>query len=277
MKKLILALLAVGSISAANAQKNTVLLYGNGTFATNKVDYFGGNDVRTTAWGINPGIGYQFSNHMTMGLQGGFNQTRTPYSYETAVLQSATPFNVYATGINNFSTYINNSWSVGGFMRNTVYFGDIFFAYSQLDLSYIAGSNYVDGLSSITRTSYNGFAGAFYPAIGVFIHKGVALNFNVGGVAFSTTSSDDPFVSGESSFIATFGRTVNFGVSRNIGCHTHHARTHVRHESADMGRYSEAREENEEMEDDYSSKKARLKAKRERQKVRIKSQDEDEE
>ena len=53
MKKLILALLAVVSIGTANAQRNSVLMYGNAYVATDNVDY-GPYNVRTTTLGYQP-------------------------------------------------------------------------------------------------------------------------------------------------------------------------------------------------------------------------------
>jgi hypothetical protein len=260
MKKLLLALLAVGGFASANAQKDSWLIYGNAGYATSTVDY-GAYDYRTTAWGINPGVGYQFSNHMTIGLQGGYNNMRTPAS----------------DGIN---TEINKDWSVGGFWRYTHYVGNIFFIFNQMELSYMQGSVQTDGLNN--KSTYNGITGAWYPAIGAFVYKGLAMNFNIGGVGFASyngnnASVNSPDVNG-SAFAITFGRTVNIGISKNISCHKGHGRHHGgNHEpGAEVRRMKIVEDDEEASDDDYSAKKARLKAKREKQKVRIKSGDDDE-
>jgi hypothetical protein len=258
MKKLLLALLAVGGFASANAQKNTVLLYGNAGYASSTVDY-GFASYRTSAWGINPGIGYQFSNHMTIGLVGGYNNMRTPTS----------------DGMNNT---ISKDWSAGAFWRYTHYVGNIFFLYNQMQLSYISGSTQTEGLDD--KDTWDGVSGAWYPAVGAFVCKGLALNFNIGGIGFRSVSGDASSINNPgvatNDFAITMGRSVNFGASLNIGCHKHgrHGGHHAE-PGAEVRRMKIV--EDEEMEDDdYSAKKARLKAKREKQKVRIKSGDDDE-
>lgn len=258
MKKLLLALLAVGGFASANAQKNTWLLYGNAGYASSTVDY-GFSSYRSTAWGVNPGVGYQFSNHITVGLQGGYNNMKTPMS----------------DGLNR---EINKDWSAGAFWRYTHYVGNIFFIYNQLELSYVAGSVQTEGLSN--KSNYDGVAGAWYPAIGAFVYKGLAMNFNIGGVGFSSLSGNpssvgNPDVS-RNDFAITFGRTVNIGVSKNIACHGRHGRSHGHHEPGAEVRRMKIVEDEEESDDDYSAKKAKLKAKREKQKVRIKTGDDEE-
>ena len=106
------------------------------------------------------------------------------------------------------------------------------------------------------------------------------LNFNIGGVSFASYNGNNasvgsPDVNG-SSFAITFGRTVNFGISKNIACHSRHGRHHGHHEPGAEVRRMKIVEDEEEADDDYSAKKARLKAKREKQKVRIKSGDDEE-
>lgn len=258
MKKLLLALLAIGGFASANAQKNTWLLYGNASYSTSTVDY-GSFDYKSTAWGVNPGIGYQFSNHMTIGLQGGYNSMRTPT----------------ADGLNR---EINKDWSVGAFWRYTHYVGNIFFIYNQMELSYIAGSVQTEGLSN--KSTYDGITGAWYPAIGAFVYKGLAMNFNIGGVGFASYSGNPASVNSPdmtgSNFAITFGRTVNIGISKNIGCRSH-GRRHGHHsEPGAEVRRMKIVEDEEATDDDYSAKKAKLKAKREKQKVRIKSSDDEE-
>lgn len=258
MKKLLLALLAVGGFASANAQKNTVLLYGNAGYASSTVDY-GFASYKTSAWGINPGLGYQFSNHMTVGLMGGYNNMRTPMS----------------DGVNY---NIQKDWSVGAFWRYTHYMGSTFFMYNQLQLAYVAGSSQTEGLSD--KGMYDGVSGSWFPAVGAFVCKGLALNFNIGGVGFRSVSGDaasinSPGVS-QNDFAITMGQQINMGVSLNIGCHSKHgSHGHHAEPGAEVRRMKIV--EDEEMEDDdYSAKKARLKAKREKQKVRIKSNDDEE-
>lgn len=251
--------MAVGGFASANAQKNTVLLYGNAGYASSTVND-GITNTRAQAWGVNPGIGYQFSNHMTIGLQGGYNNMRTP------------------SGDMTNTTLLNKDWSVGGFWRYTHYVGNIFFIYNQMELSYVSGSAEHEGLND--RGMYSGVAGAWFPAIGAFVHKGLALNFNMGGIGFSSVSGDAASTSSPSvtrnDFAITMGRQINMGVSINFGCKSKRHHGHHSEPGAEVRRMKIVEDEDVEADDDYSAKKARLKAKREKQKVRIKSGDDDE-
>lgn len=113
MKKLFLALLAVGSITAATAQKNTILTYGNvGVFVHNH-DEGAGTETSATSWNINPGIGYQFNKDMTVGIQGG-------YRYSEDVLKR--PF----AGISLTTQSQMSEWTAGGFLRHTHCFSPMF-------------------------------------------------------------------------------------------------------------------------------------------------------
>jgi hypothetical protein len=229
MKKLILALLAVGSISTANAQRNSVLMYGNAGVATDNVDY-GPYNLRTTTWGINPGVGYQVTNHLTLGLEGGFNQHRTPITGATI------------TGDNTLAgvwyTQVNNDWGIAPFLRVTHYLGNIFYVYNQISIGYVAGTYEYEGLSP--RAFYNGLQTYWYPAIGAFVGKGFALNFNVGGVNYRYTNTDQGIPGSinidHNTFAIGFGHQINIGISRNIGCGSMH-RYHGHHEPGDDTRH----------------------------------------
>ncbi|MBS1772565.1 MAG: porin family protein [Bacteroidetes bacterium] len=211
MKKLILALLAVASVGTANAQKNTFLTYGNAGVMWDKTD--NGNLVgstENTTWNITPGVGYQFNNHLTVGVQGGYGQNKTINN------------TVGAPSIQN--TMNNREWQLGAFFRYTQPLGGIFSMWTQLDLSYLSGkwSSEVITYGPATTVAnssdmYNGFQGSITPAIALAVHKGWALNFGIGGLAYRTTSYDKaPTVT--NGFMVTFGQQFNVGVSRNIGC-----------------------------------------------------------
>ena len=63
MKKLILALIAAGSMATANAQSQSILLYGDLGLQTVRMQ----NLDKTTNWNASPGIGYQFNHNWTVG------------------------------------------------------------------------------------------------------------------------------------------------------------------------------------------------------------------
>jgi hypothetical protein len=223
MKKLFLALLAMASLTAANAQKGTVLTYGDITFATSK-DQVGPSSTyatRNTLFGINPGVGYQLSNHSTLGVQGGFNVDRTLNTYAIPT----------ATGTKNVDfENRNTTWGVGAFYRYTQPLGNVFFLFTQVNAGYISttfSNDSLGGTGVVTNdTKFNGFAASIFPAIGVNVCKGMALNFSTGGIAFATMKGDlaDAINPRTTAFGFTFGRQINIGISRNLGgcCHKKH-------------------------------------------------------
>jgi hypothetical protein len=224
MKKLVLALLAVATVGSASAQKNTFLVYGNAGVNWGKTD--NGAAVGTsenTSWNITPGVGYQFNNHLTVGLQGGYMSDK---NVTNAI--SLAPAGVK-------STNMNREWQLGAFFRYTQPLTGIFNMWTQLDLSYVSGKMTSDvvttagtGISTAAPTAsdmYNGFQAMITPAIGVNVHKGWALNFGIGGLGFRTTTFDKAPTT-TSNFMVTFGQQFNVGVSRNIGCHCKKSRGH---------------------------------------------------
>ncbi len=223
MKKLILALLAVASVGTANAQKNTFLVYGNAGVNWNKED--NGAAIGTnerTGWNITPGVGFQFNHHLTVGVQGGYANTKTT-NENIGIFPAAT--------VKNTNTM--REWQAGVFFRYTQPLTGIFNMWTQLDLSYLSGKNSTENIATVGTTStvtnssdmYNGFQAMITPAIGVNVHKGWALNFGIGGIGFRTASWDKAPTT-ETSFNVTFGQQFNVGVSRNIGCHCTKKRSH---------------------------------------------------
>lgn len=215
MKKLFLALLAVGSITAANAQKNTILTYGNVGVMVNNRDEGSGLEHSFTDWNINPGIGYQFHKNMTVGVQGG-------YMYSEHVTKA--PF----LGTSLTTQMQQSEWSAGAFYRYTHYFSPMFALWGQLDLSYISGRAAADsvGTTSVVRIKddYNGFSAMITPAFAINVHDGWALNFGIGGLGYRTTTWDGGFRFGstDSRFMFTFGQQFNVGISKNWGCGKKH-------------------------------------------------------
>jgi hypothetical protein len=218
MKKIILGLLAVTSFATANAQKNSILVYGNvGLNINNQDNGPVGGSVNTTNWNVTPGIGYQFHNNWTVGIQGaiGMNNTDVTAPYQLDATKNAT--------FTNSST----DWRAGAFLRHTHYFNNMFSLWHQLDLGYMGGSTSQDTLgatatpSSIVKgqreDSYSGFGAMITPAIGVHIWDGFALNFSFGGLGFNTVSWDKAPVT-ETNINFTFGQQFNFGISKNFGC-----------------------------------------------------------
>jgi len=202
MKKLILALLAAGTVATATAQEpHSLLVYGDATLGTVR-----NSDLsKNTNWDVNVGVGYQFNQNWTLGLKLMWGQDATKDN----------------TGIKN----TDNLYSVGPFARYSHYFGksEIFFWYGQFDLDYQGGYHTNDGNPATDK--HTGLYAGLFPAIGINVHRGLALNFNVGGINYATDKVQDA-ANSTNSFNFSFGHSVNIGISKNFNCghkmHSHH-------------------------------------------------------
>ena len=202
MKKLILALLASGTIATANAQEpHSILLYGDVSLSTAR----NANLIKTTTWDASPGVGYQFNHNWTLGLAIMWGQDATKDS------------------AGHKSTY--NNYGVGPFCRYSHYIGksETFFWYSQLDFQY-RGGYYTSG-GNPADFKHNGVYVGLYPALGINVGRVLCLNFSVGGVSYSTDKYDvATYRTNEFNF--WFGHQMNVGISKNFNCghkmHSHH-------------------------------------------------------
>lgn len=195
MKKLILsAMLLGGAAMAANAQANSVLVFGQIGYSSNK----DANDNKVRTFNINPGVGYQFDNHWTLGVTGSFSTNRAKQN------------------IANAEWNYSNSYGAGAFLRYTMPVGRIFAFYSQLEAGYL-GRTY--GTTNTQGSiSANGFRASYTPAVAIMIHDGFALNLGFGGISYETMKTSG--VSGtNTAFNFTWGSQFDIGVSKNIFCH----------------------------------------------------------
>ena len=202
MKKLILALLAAGTVATANAQEpKSILLYGDVNLNTVR----NADLSKNTVWDVTPGVGYQFNHNWTVGVNLGWGQNavKTPAGDKTT----------------------ENNYAGGGFARYSHYIrkSETFFWYGQFDLSYIGG--YTTNEGNAATMKHNGVYAGIYPAIGVNVGHGVCLNFSVGGINYKTDKYEDE-TNARNTFNLTFGQQVNFGISKNFNCghkmHSHH-------------------------------------------------------
>ncbi len=208
MKKVILTLLAVGSIAVANAQPGSILLYGN-VGITSQTDAAKTNNM---AWNVNPGVGYQFNENWTVGLNLGWSQTSTKDS-----------------GRGN--RYTVNNYNVGPFLRYTHSIGNgLFYWFGQLNLGYMGTYSTFGSEPSFNKA--NGFNANIMPAVGINLGQGYALNFGIGGLGFSTLKESEASNS-SSDFSFTFGQQFNVGLSKNFNCH----HMHGHHEPGDEMRH----------------------------------------
>lgn len=225
MKKLILALIAVATVYTADAQKGSVLAYGTAGIHTMKNDNGGGNDSKQFNWNINPGVGYQFTKNITVGLQGGFQNMKntTNVSTTTGAITTLTE-----------TITKSNEWQAGVFFRYGMRISKLFTLYDQVDLSYLAGKSTSDVKSTTAGTTVttpqvitgeqNGFQARLFPALQMHVKDGMALNFSFGGLQYRTVTTDVPGIGGaptttstSSSFDITLWQQMNFGISYNFG------------------------------------------------------------
>ncbi|TDE17409.1 outer membrane beta-barrel protein [Dyadobacter psychrotolerans] len=181
MKKFFfLAMLAFAGL-AAHAQSNSLLVYGN--LGINSGE--SAADVKTNSFLFSPGVGYQFNDHWTAGAN---MKTESGKSGAPQIKTSA--------------------FSAGPFIRYAYPLSDIFAVYGQLNTNWAS--------SKIADLKSNGFEGMLFPAIGVNLKNGFALNFNFGSLAITTGKVKGQ--SGSSSqFGLNFGSGAGFGISKNFG------------------------------------------------------------
>lgn len=193
MKKIFLSALLIGGAAvAANAQANSVLVYGELGIGTTK----SATDDKTFNFRFNPGIGYQFNDNWTVGLAGGFNTMR-----------------VRANKAKDWSFV--NGYNAGVFVRHTMPVGKIFALFSHLEAGYMGTATGTTASNSTYNS--NGFYARLTPAIAVYVVDGLALNFGFGGVEFNSLKFEGA-TQANTSFDLTWGSQFNIGVSKNIFC-----------------------------------------------------------
>ncbi|OSZ82741.1 hypothetical protein CAP35_05620 [Chitinophagaceae bacterium IBVUCB1] len=216
MKKLILALLAVATVGTANAQKNTILVYGNTGVNWDKTDNGAAGTNEGTNWNINPGVGFQFNNHLTVGVQGGYGAWKNVNSIP-----------------NSKATNTDREWTAGAFFRYTQNFNPTFLWWAQVDLGYVSGKETNETITTVGTTTtvanasdmYNGFQAMITPAFAVNVNKGLALNFGIGGLGYRTITYDKATRT-DNNFMVTFGQQFHVGISKNFGCKCGKSRGH---------------------------------------------------
>jgi len=208
MKRLILALLAAGTVITANAQEpRSILLYGDLGLHTTTQPTPGSplTTQKTTGWNVTPGVGYQFNHNWTVGGNIGWRQDAVKS----------------ATGV---KTNVNN-YTGGAFARYSQYIrrSEIFFWFAQYNFSYQGGYTTVAGNPAVDK--HNGISTSLIPALGINVGRGLALNFGIGGIVYSTDKMDGATYS-TNKFDIAFGQEFTMGLSKNFNCghkmHAHH-------------------------------------------------------
>lgn len=187
MKKVTMILAAlVCSIGAINAQKGTILAYGNVGFSSSK----SASEAKSSSFELKPGIGYQFNNNWTAGL------------------------NIAVTGDKDknaagVETDKNSGFGVGPFVRYTHTVSSIFSVFGQLDATIGTSKNFAD-------VKTNTFNAGVWPGIAINVNKGCALSFAFGGLSYGTSKLDVAGAKTASSLDFTFGKAFNIGIQKNF-------------------------------------------------------------
>ena len=179
MKKVFLSLLLAGaSVVGVRAQSNTLLVYGNVNVDSQKA----GNTTVNSS-NFSPGVGYQWDNNWTAGINLSLNNRSTT---------------------SNLTTVKSSSVAVGPFVRYTQPLAGIFAIYGQFNADILSGKN------------YSGFQGTIFPAIGVNLKNSFALNFTFGSLSYTTLKTDGD-ANPTTAFHFGFGSGAGFGISKNFG------------------------------------------------------------
>lgn len=184
MKKILLSAVVVAAMClGAQAQKNTVLVYGNVDYTSTKI-----GDAKSNSFTFNPAVGYQFTDHVTAGIALGLGTSKQSNDAKT------------------------NTYSAGPFIRYAQSLSNIFAVFGQFGANYENGKTKFDGA---TTGKYNGFGAEFHPAIGVNLKNSFALNFAFGGISYN--SKNYKGISDKSNtFDVNFGQGATFGISKNF-------------------------------------------------------------
>jgi hypothetical protein len=220
MKKLILALLCSGTVVAANAQLNSILLYGDFGGSMSTTNNPGGNKDVRNSFNITPGVGYGICPRWFIGIEGTYN-----YSSSESTTAGITDKN-YTTG-----------YGGGVFARYSIELSPLVYFYTQADGTYTTSSSYIQGQSHATSTS-NDMGVMVTPVVGFHLRNGYGLNVAFGGVGFvndnTTNYSFSPLTSSKSTnntINYNFGQTIKIGVSKVF---PHHMRV-VEHPLPEVG------------------------------------------
>lgn len=101
----------------------------------------------------------------------------------------------------------SSSFGAGPFIRYAYPLSDIFAVYGQFNANFLSGKT--AGVKS------NGFQGTLFPAIGVNLKNGFALNFNFGSLGFGSNKVKGSDAA--TNFGLSFGSGAGFVISKNVG------------------------------------------------------------
>jgi hypothetical protein len=187
MKK-VFVMVALAIAGFANAQEGTILVAGN-------VGYFSKTtgDFKASTFEFAPKVGYQFSKNTTIGIESAF--VNTNFDDNDAA----------------------KDFKLGAFLRYSQPLAGVFSVFADFSVG-MQSSKYEEemlGGSATLVTKADGFYLGVVPAIGIDLNKGFLLNFSIGGLGYDSMKWDGAS-DATNTFGITFGKQVNFGISKNF-------------------------------------------------------------
>lgn len=184
MKKILVIIILLFVAQDIVAQSNTILLYGNINYThSNRVEF--NREVISNNLNISPGIGYQFDDHWTAGLE--FNL-------------------IHTTSKSGNSPSKSTYFSAGPFVRYQYQLTDMFSFITHL------GSQF----RLTNMKDYNTMQINVSPGIRMDIKNDWALNFFFGNLGITHTNNKIAETR-NSQFDVGFGRSTGLGISKNFG------------------------------------------------------------
>lgn len=193
MKKMLL-ILALATVSFANAQKGTILVGGNIGYSSQKIDR-PISEAKTNTFEFSPKVGYQFHDNWTVGAE----------------------FTIQSTKVNNGGGEgKSNDYKYGAFVRYTVPLSETFSVFADLGAGFQnqKDKDYEDG-ALVSESKADGFYAGITPALFINMKKGFGLNFSIGGLGYETLNFDATDTDFRR-FYFNFGKTVTIGISKNF-------------------------------------------------------------
>ena len=192
MKK-ILVITALTIFSFANAQKGSILVMGSVGYNSQK-DSNSISDTNQHFFTFSPKVGYQFHENWTGGIEGRVSTLKQELSN------------------NNESK--NTSFGVGGFIRYSKPLNETFSAYADFGVGY-QNTKTTNNIGA-PNTEGDGVYAVITPAIFINVSKGFGLNFNIGGLGYSTLKYDGVNGNSIKSFNFNLGQAFSVGISKNF-------------------------------------------------------------
>ncbi|APD07618.1 hypothetical protein UJ101_02115 [Flavobacteriaceae bacterium UJ101] len=189
MKKIILSAALIATGIFATAQKNTILVAGEVGYSDTEINNADGSTLT-----LNPKIGYQFTDHLTLGAEWSYKESDGTVSNNTV----------------NADAYEQNQ-KIGGFLRYSMPLNNTFSVFADLGVGYQYLAN---DLAGIEQYSADGLYTDLVPALFINMRNGFGLNFNIGGIEYSNLSGTNYDAD---NFNFNFGKEVGFGISKNFG------------------------------------------------------------